>query len=142
MNQQNYQHHRKIDPLFHGVIALLSLITLIFSIMFFVQNLGSQWLLSLVLLLTTVTLVFLALMVRGYALKLQDRIIRTEENFRYYRLTGKLLDSKLSLKQVIALRFADDEEFPELVAKAVSENLSPDDIKQAVQKWRADHHRV
>ncbi len=85
---------------------------------------------------------FVTVRLRGYALKLQDRIIRGEENFRYYRLTGNLLDSRLSLKQVIALRFADDAEYPELVDRTVAEDLSPGEIKKAVQNWKADHHRV
>lgn len=142
MNEQNYQNHRKIDPLFHGGVALFSLITLVLSVVFFFQSIGGEWLLGLVVLSIALTIFMMAIKLRLYAIKLQDRIIRDEEIFRYYRLTGKLLDSKISLKQVIALRFADDEEYPELVEQALSENLSPNDIKKAVQNWRADHHRV
>ncbi|MBH9967333.1 DUF6526 family protein [[Bacillus] enclensis] len=75
-------------------------------------------------------------------MQLQDRIIRNEENFRHYRLTGRDLDRRLSVKQVIALRFAPDEEFPGLAARTLDEDLSSKDIKKAVQNWRADHHRV
>lgn len=89
-----------------------------------------------------IIIVLMAVKLRGYALLLQDRVIRNEENFRYYRLTGQFLDTQLSLKQVIALRFADDNEYPSLVKKTISESLSPDDIKKTVQNWRADHHRV
>jgi type II secretory pathway component PulF len=139
---QNYEHHRKMDPLYFFGIALLGLITLILSIVFFFQNVGSQWLLSVIVLGFALMFLFVTLKLRGYATTLQDRIIRSEENFRYYRLTGNLLDSKLSLKQVIALRFAQDEEFPDLVERAIQENLSPDGIKKAVRNWRSDHHRV
>lgn len=89
-----------------------------------------------------VIIVLMAVKIRGYGLLLQDRVIRNEENFRYYRLTGKFLDDRLSLKQVIALRFADDNEYPDLVERTISENLTPDEIKKAIQNWRADHHRV
>jgi hypothetical protein len=140
--KQDYKNHRKVDPLFHGGIGLLSLITFILSLVFFFQNVGDQWMLSVIVLLFALIFLFVTVKLRGYALQLQDRIIRDEENFRYYRLTGNLLDSKLSLKQVIALRFADDAEYPELVARAKSENLSPNEIKKAVYNWRADHHRV
>ncbi|WP_221568360.1 DUF6526 family protein [Alkalihalobacillus sp. TS-13] len=51
-------------------------------------------------------------------------------------------DLKLTHKQVIALRFASDEKYLDLVERARSENLSPDEIKKTVQHWRADHHRV
>jgi hypothetical protein len=139
---QNYKNHRKVDPLYHFGTALLGLIMLILSIVFFFQHVGSDWLLSVIVLGFALMFFFVTVKLRGYALQLQDRIIRTEENFRYYRLTGKQLDSKLSLKQVIALRFTNDEEFINLVERAIHENLSPDDIKKAVRNWRADHHRV
>jgi hypothetical protein len=57
-------------------------------------------------------------------------------------LTGKPLDSKLTIRQIIGLRFASDEEFPELAKKAVADNLSEEDIKKAVKNWRADFYRV
>ncbi|MEH7444838.1 DUF6526 family protein [Bacillus sp. JJ1122] len=140
--EQNYQNHRKMDPIFHFGIILLGLITLILSLVFFFQHLGSQWLLSVIVLGFALMLVLITVRLRGYALQLQDRIIRNEENFRYYRLTGNQLDSELSLQQVIALRFAGDEEYLELVERVKSENLPPGEIKKAIQHWRADHHRV
>lgn len=140
--EQNYEHHRKMDPIFHFGIIFLGLVTLILSVVFFFQHLGSQWLLSVIVLGFALMLLLITVRLRGYALQLQDRIIRNEENFRYYRLTGNQLDSKLSLKQVIALRFAGDEEYLELVERAKLENLSPDDIKKAIRHWSADHHRV
>jgi energy-coupling factor transporter transmembrane protein EcfT len=142
MKQQNYENHSKIDPAYHVGIALLSLITLILTITFFVKNVGTETLLSFVVLFVVLTLILIGVKLRTYALQLQDRIIRTEESFRYYRLTGKSLDASLSLKQMIALRFSPDEEFPGLVERAVTEKLSPNDIKKAIQNWRADHHRV
>ncbi|MGD6957440.1 DUF6526 family protein [Rossellomorea aquimaris] len=142
MKQQNYENHSKIDPAYHVGIALLSLITLILTITFFVKNVGTETLLSFVVLFVVLTIILIGVKLRTYALQLQDRIIRAEESFRYYRLTGKSPDARLSLKQMIALRFAPDEEFPVLVERAVTENLSPNDIKKAIQNWRADHHRV
>jgi len=65
-----------------------------------------------------------------------------EENLRHYVLTGKLLDPRLTIRQVIALRFASDDEFVALAQEAAEKNLAPDAIKQAVKKWRADTYRV
>ncbi len=142
MNEQNYQNHRKIDPKYHKALTVLALITLILSVTFIIQNIADQWLLSLVVLFMLLTLLLVGAIVRLYALKVQDRVIRAEENFRHYRLTGNLLDSELTTAQVIALRFASDEEYMDLVERAKAEKLKPDDIKKAVQNWRADHHRV
>lgn len=57
-------------------------------------------------------------------------------------LTGKLLDSRVTTRQVVGLRFASDEEFVALAQKAAEENLSEDQIKKAVKNWRADNYRV
>jgi hypothetical protein len=51
-------------------------------------------------------------------------------------------DSRLTKGQIIALRFADDDEYAALSERAIKENMSPKEIKQAIQNWRADHHRV
>lgn len=142
MKQQNYENHSKVDPVFHVGIALSALVTLILTIIFFVMNVGTETLLSFIVLLVVITLILVGVRLRTYALQVQDRVIRMEEQFRYYRLTGKDLDGRLSLKQIIALRFAPDEEFPVLVERTLAENLTPNDIKKAVQNWRADHHRV
>jgi len=79
---------------------------------------------------------------RAFALKAQDRAIRAEENLRYFVLTGKLLDKKLKISQVIGLRFATDEEFVDLAKRAVEENLSNKQIKEAIKNWRGDYYRV
>jgi energy-coupling factor transporter transmembrane protein EcfT len=142
MKQQNYENHGKVDPVFHVGIALSALVTVILTITFFVKNVGTETLLSFIVLLVVIMLILIGVRLRTYALQVQDRVIRTEENFRYYRLSGNELDGRLSLKQIIALRFAPDEEFPGLVERTLAENLTPNDIKKAVQNWRADHHRV
>ena len=79
---------------------------------------------------------------RAFALKAQDRAIRAEENFRHYILTGKPFPSELRTRQIIALRFASDQEFPLLVKRAISENLSSKQIKGEIKIWKADHYRV
>jgi hypothetical protein len=83
-----------------------------------------------------------ALFSRMFSLKAQDRAIRAEENLRHYVLTGKLLDPRLSVGQIVALRFAADQEFAALAARAAQESMPPDAIKRAVQHWRGDTYRV
>ena len=79
---------------------------------------------------------------RVFALKAQDRAIRAEENFRHYILSGKPFDSKLTMRQIIGLRFASDEEFVELAKKAVDSNLSEDEIKRTIKNWKEDKNRA
>ena len=92
--------------------------------------------------LIAIILLFLAFLARTFGLKAQDRAIRAEENFRHFPATGKPMDSRLRLSQIIALRFASDAEFIALAKKAADENLSVKDIKQAIKDWKGDYHRV
>lgn len=94
------------------------------------------------LLLISMLLIVAYFLFRSFSIKAQDRAIRAEENLRHFVLCGKLLDPKLSIYQIIALRFAPDEEFLELAQKAVNENLSQTDIKKSIKNWKADFHRA
>jgi hypothetical protein len=87
-------------------------------------------------------LLLAGLFIRFFALKAQDRAIVAEERFRHYVLTNKILPPALSVRQIIGLRFASDEEFPELAEKAARENLSEEDIKKAIKNWKGDFYRV
>lgn len=137
---QNYNNHRRFHPLFHYILSLLLLLTLVGAIWFFIRNGVS--LSAILYLAIVVILAIMFLLIRQYPLKAQDRAIRAEENLRHYVLTGKLLDERLTIGQITALRFASDAELPELSAKAASQNLSPDDIKKQIINWKADYYRV
>ncbi|MFD0620136.1 DUF6526 family protein [Paenibacillus sp. GCM10027629] len=139
-SQQTYQNHKKVDPMYHFALSLIVLIVLIASIVYAIQEAFSYA--SVLLLGMAIAIVLLTVLLRIYSTKLQDRVIRQEENFRYYRLTGKPIDPSLTMKQIIALRFAADEEFPALCSKAAETGMQPDAIKRAITKWRADHFRV
>jgi len=142
MQQQNYKNHRKIVPTYH-ILTGLSILALIIGAVRNVLHSTEENLYSASL-LVLVSLILLSLYIhtRVFALKAQDRAIRAEENLRHFALTGKMLDSRLSIGQVIALRFASDEEYPELARKAAAENMSNDAIKKAVTNWRSDLHRA
>lgn len=137
---QNYNNHRRFHPLFHYILSLLLLLTLVGAIWFIIRNGVS--LSAILYLAIVVILAIMFLLIRQYPLKAQDRAIRAEENLRHYVLTGKLLDERLTIGQITALRFASDAELPELSAKAASQNLSPDDIKKQIINWKADYYRV
>ncbi len=144
MNQQNFKNHSKLVPLFHGVTGLMLLIGVSGAIVNFIKALGngSGLLEAGLLLLVFIVAFFFFWFIRSFALGAQDRAIRAEENLRYYSITGKLFDSRLTLAQIIALRFAPDEEFVGLVDRAINENLTQNSIKQAIQNWKADHNRI
>ena len=142
MQQQNFSNHARYHGLYHFVTAPLVLIGLIGSIINFTNSAPENAYSASLLMLVFFILLILGWLVRGYALKAQDRAIRAEESLRHFILTGKPLDSRLRTGQIVALRFASDDEFPALASKAAEENLSGKSIKQSIQNWKADHNRV
>ena len=144
MKPQNYANHRRFVTGYHIVLFFLLLLCLGGAITNVVQSWGDhQRIYSATLIFAVVVaLLILFFYARLFPLRAQDRAIRAEENFRHYLLTGKPLDSRLSIRQIIGLRFADDAEFVELAKRAVSDNLSEDDIKKQIRTWRPDTDRV
>lgn len=144
MGMQNYANHARTDTLYHRVLLPIIFLTFVGACVNFAKSWGDHVRLysSSLILVISACMLAVALYSRIFPLKAQDRAIRAEENLRHFVLTGKLLDSRLSVRQVVALRFASDAEFPALALQAAAENLSPKAIKQAVENWRADEYRV
>jgi uncharacterized protein YjbK len=142
MKQQHYKNHRRLVLLYH-VLTLLSVIALLIgSIRNLVYSSRENLYSASLLVLVALILASLYYHARAFALKAQDRAIRAEESLRYFALTGKRPDPRLTLGQIIALRFASDEELPALAQKAAEEGLSNDAIKKQIRNWRSDWHRV
>ena len=144
MKKQNYSNHRRWVPGYHFLLSSLLIIgTLIAGVNALRHLPNTGGFVSAVLIENSFACGLLLFWYsRQFPLKVQDRAIRAEENLRYYALTGKLLDNRLNIRQIIALRFAPDDEFIDLADRALAENMSPEDIKQAVKEWKADHHRA
>lgn len=129
--------------MYHGVLFGLLLVTLIGAINNLRRSIGTDVLYSASLIVVLVLInCFLFFFCRMFALKAQDRAIRAEENLRHFILAGKPLDGRLTIRQVIGLRFAADAEFVELARRAAEEGLSEDAIKKAIKAWKADEYRV
>jgi hypothetical protein len=144
METQNYANHRQVTPLFHYILMPLLALTTIGSLVNLYLSFGDHERLYSASLLAVLSLAaLLALFLsRISALKAQDRAIRAEENLRHFVLTGKLPDPRLTIRQLIALRFASDGELVPLSKRAAEENLKPDDIKKSVKQWRPDTYRL
>jgi len=142
---QTYKNHTRFDPPFHYFVLIVLLVNIIFSIVATVRywprhsHLFFWWIVMSVVLFVGFG------KARGYALKAQDRIIRLEERLRFAALlpADELVRSQtLSVRQIIALRFASDAELPGLVKRALDENLTSKQIKEAIENWRPDYLRV
>jgi hypothetical protein len=139
---QTLANHVRLDPPFHYFLLPVFAITWIVTVVLLVRHPGLMhfWILVFV-----TAILGAALKTRLYALKVQDRIIRLEERLRLATLLPDSLRpqiAKLSEGQLIALRFASDEEVPALVERTLSASLAPADIKKAIKNWRPDYWRV
>jgi len=140
--KQTYKNHVHFVPLYHFLTFLAMVILIAGAVYNLITCKTEQVLQSLLFLLLIFTLISVSFHNRSFALKAQDRAVRAEENFRYFILTGNPLPHSLTIYQIIALRFASDEEFVSLVERTLRENLTPKEIKQAVKNWKADYHRA
>jgi hypothetical protein len=119
------------------------LINLIWAVVKFIREPGLDqgwWI------VVSIALVVLSALVRTNPLRVQDRLIRLEEQLRQQQLLpAELAREARSLRpgQIVALRFAPDDELEGLVRDTLTGRLNkPAEIKQAIKSWRADTLRV
>jgi hypothetical protein len=144
MTEQSYTNHRRYVPGYHFVLCGLILLYTAGALYFCIKSLiqGTGHLAPVFVLVSAVIFILFFIYTREFAVKAQDRAIRAEENLRHFVLTGKVLNPALNMRQIVALRFASDEEFVALSVRATAENLTNDAIKQEIKNWRTDHARV
>lgn len=144
MEEQSYAKHAKFVPLYHVVLFGIIVLTLIGAVFNLIRSLGNNYGRLDAALITALSFAMLLLFgfCRIFPLKAQDRAIRAEENLRHYVLAGRLPDKRLSVKQIVGLRFASDGEFVALAQRAADESLTPDAIKHAIKNWKTDTDRL
>ena len=140
---QTYANHVRLHPPFHFFLMPASLLLLILSIVNVVRHFGllESWILLLIGVMAPVAV----LLIRINPLRVQDRVIRLEEQLRLQSLLNEPLKSRigeLNESQLVALRFASNAEVAGLVEKALNAKMKSADIKKAVVSWRADVFRV
>jgi len=144
MAEQNFSNHTRFVPLFHYIAYPAVAFALVVSgfNLYKAINEGGGRLNAAAIFALTVGVMIIMWYARFFALRAQDKAIRAEENLRYFAMTGQLLDSKLTMSQIVALRFAPNNELVELAHKAVAENLSSKQVKGAIKNWKEDNNRV
>ncbi len=142
METQSFSNHVRVHTVYHYVVVPVSLALVLAGLL----NLVFYFSLAAAILFISMMVLHLAIfLARDYAKKNQDRIIRTELRLRYFELTGKRLEemeSHLTIGQLLALRFASDEEFVELIQDPETKKKKPEVIKHQIIQWHADWMRV
>ncbi len=141
--QQSYSNHARWHAPFHFFLAPILLMHVIYTGSLAWAN--PSWP-TVEAFLLALGLFVMGALTRTNALKAQDRTIRLEERLRYREVLSPELQKKaesLSVPQIVALRFAPDQELPSLIEKTLAGQFkSPKEIKQAIQTWRPDLYRV
>ena len=144
MSEQSFKNHGRTDPPFHFFAIPVFAINLLWSL-YRLWKLGFtfQGVFGVIFAAALVVLVFKA---RLYALAVQDRVIRLEERLRYERVLPEELRwraDELTIDQFVSLRFASDEELPQLMRKVLDEKLTKRKaIKALIKNWRPDYLRA
>ncbi len=147
MAEQTYANHRRVVPAYHLVATGILTINLGWSIFRLVQPLPGVGLFDRVLAVAVAAALLIVLLyARTFPLRAQDRVIRLEERLRLQALLPADLAPRigeLRTGQLIALRFAGDDEVADLTRRVLAGELKTQkEIKQAIRAWRADHLRV
>ncbi|HSC58723.1 MAG TPA: DUF6526 family protein, partial [Gemmatimonadales bacterium] len=140
---QNLANHPRYVPAYHMVAAAILVLNLVWSA---IQLLRTPTFGSVVGFLLAIALILLGWYLRAFPLAVQDRVIRLEERIRMERLLPADLKGHIhefDRDQLIALRFASDQELPALARQVLAENIHDQGaIKRMVKEWRPDHWRA
>ena len=140
---QTFENHTRIVRAYHmGAFPLLA-INLLWSGYRVMGNFSAD---AVVALLLAIALLLIFFHARIFALAVQDRVIRLEMRLRLEKLLPPDQRARIpdfTVGQLVALRFASDEELPDLARKVLSENLTDrKTIKRMIKKWNPDYLRA
>jgi hypothetical protein len=140
---QNFDNHARFVPAFHFFVLPVLLVNFVNS--FFALRHGISFR-SIFGILLAAAFLTLALTARTFALAVQDRVIRLEMRLRMAELLPTDLKGKINeftLGQLVALRFASNEELPDLARQVLQDRVTDrTKIKKMVKNWRPDYLRA
>lgn len=140
---QSFRNHAKMVPGFHYVATPILMASLVYFAFRAFRDPSTETVMTALFSLGVLLAAFYG---RLFPLGVQDRLIRLEERLRLERLLPaevRVRIAELTTDQLIGLRFASDEEVPELTARVLAGELKTRKaIKAAIRDWRPDHQRV
>jgi predicted lipid-binding transport protein (Tim44 family) len=140
---QTFENHGQYRPEYHIVVFFILLANFLWASY---QLLGGLTGGAVVGFLMSIALIVMFFSVRIQILTVQDRVIRLEMRQRFREVLpadAAARANALPLRQIIALRFASDEELPALLGEIQAGQLTgAKEIKQKVRSWQADHLRA
>jgi hypothetical protein len=138
---QSAASHAAFDTLTHFVLGPIFILNFVIAVVVAIRA-PHHLAIHLWLVVISLALFLMAVKMRVYSLRVQDRLIRLEERLRIATLAPAADVNRLSIAQLIALRFASDAELPALVTRTLAENLDAKAIKGGIRAWRPDFARI
>ena len=140
---QSFENHARFVPPYHFITSGIFFINFLWSGYRLVRTPSAEAAVSLLL---AVGLLLLFVYVRTFPLVVQNRVIRLEEQLRMRGLLPADLQARIgefTPAQLVALRFASDEELPQLCRIVLADKVADQKaIKKMIKKWRPDHLRA
>jgi hypothetical protein len=140
---QNYSNHTRWVPPYHFFAVPILLVNIGWSVYHLIKVQSAD---TVITTLLALALFIVALFGRLFTLTVQDRLIRLEMRLRMASVLPQDLRTRImefTPGQLIALRFASDEELPALARKVLDEKIAArKPIKQMVKNWLADELRA
>jgi hypothetical protein len=143
VREQSYKTHARWLPLFHFFVIPVLLVNVLVEVsrLWRMPGLGTAY--GVVL---AVAILGVGFLTRTQPLTVQDRLIRLEMRLRLRQILPPDLQPRindLTHRQLVAMRFASDDELPELVRDVFAGKITtPKDIKMRVKSWQADWLRA
>jgi Family of unknown function (DUF6526) len=136
---QNFENHTKLVPAFHFIVLPILVLNVVWSLERVIHNFSFGTIVSL---LVSIALLLLAFTARIFALTVQDRVIRLEMRLRMQQLLSPDLQLRIpefTVDQLVSLRFASDQELPELAQKVLADKvMDRKAIKSMIHDWQPD----
>lgn len=140
---QNYKNHTKFFPLFHFVAVPILALNFVNEVRHVWMNPNRSTAFAAVVAFGFVAAAFAS---RLMALKVQDRVIRLELQARMRGCLPAELQARmheLTPRQMVALRFAGDNELADLVRDVLAGKLATQKaIKLQIKNWQGDYLRA
>jgi hypothetical protein len=140
---QSFESHARYVPQFHFVLGGVLVIHFVWRVVELFK--APSWDAGLNAVMGW-AFIQMFLSMRGFPLKVQDRVIRMEELDRLRRLAPADFQDRIgdfTTEQLIGLRFASDAELPALARRVLDEKIEArNSIKGLITSWRPDEMRA
>jgi Family of unknown function (DUF6526) len=141
---QNHANHRRYDPPWHFVGALIVAAGFVVALMHAVRHTDSYW--NWWFVVYTLGIALCVFRARAQTLVVQNRVIRLEMRHRLKEVLAPALAARigeLSVSQLVGLRFASDAELSALVERCLQGDLANGEaVKKEIKNWQADWLRA